>query len=126
MVTRAAALLTAARLVLDEPGRLGRGGHRSAALLTRGALEAALGRWLDGRAPGARSANFSVQLQCLHRLSEDRDMAARVAWTWAALSQATHHHGYELPPTRQDLERWLAVVHCFAEHHPHPEVRPHV
>lgn len=106
--------LTRARALLDNPGTLGRSWRRSAAFLGRIALEQSLDRWLDRHAPGARSANFSVQLLCLQHYCEDEGLASRVAWTWAALSKATHHQGYELPPSRVDLERWFGVIDAFA------------
>jgi hypothetical protein len=112
-VAPAQSYLHAATAVLDEPGGLGRAARRSAAFLIRGGLESALGDWLDGKSKGARAANFSVQLQCLQRLHPDQQLAARVAWTWAALSQATHHNGYELAPQRRDLERWMETVSAF-------------
>ena len=102
--------LASAQKVLDEPGCLGRAARRSAAFLIRHALESELGDFLDGKAPGARSANFSVQLQCLQRLHPDTELARRVSWTWEALSKATHHHGYEIPPSRKDLARWMGTV----------------
>ena len=107
------AILAAARMLLDDPDVLGRASRRATAFLVRGALEASLGEWLDQHARGARSANFRVQLLVLQRLGDEE--ASHIAWTWAALSQATHHHGYELPPTRGDLRRWLETVEGFRQ-----------
>ena len=106
-------LLQAAQTLLDEPGQLGRGARRSAAMLTRGALEAALKTWLDRHAPGAGSANFTVQLLVLHRLLPSAEQAGRVAWAWSALSRATHHNGYELAPRRRELVAWMEVASGF-------------
>ena len=105
--------LVAARTVLDEPGALGRAARRSAAFLIRTSLESTLRVFLNRAAPGATAANFTVRLHCLLHLHEDHELAARVAWTWAALSRATHHHGYEIPPPRRDLDRWMATVAEF-------------
>lgn len=109
------AWLQDAQKLLDEPGKLGRSSARSAAFLGRIALESALRRWLDTHAPGARAATFTVQLLCLQHFATDKELASRVAWTWEALSKATHHQGYELPPPRADLVRWFGVVERFAE-----------
>ncbi len=114
----AEAWLADARALLEAPGALGASAPRSVALLSRIALEEALRSWLDRNAPGARAANFSVQLLCLQHYADDKAFARRVAWTWEALSRATHHHGYELPPLTVDLQRWLQVVEALAVQRP--------
>jgi hypothetical protein len=83
---------------------------RAAAFLARQALEAEVEQQLKALMPGAQTANRSVQLVCLREVHADRELAARVAWTWAALSEACHHYGYELPPTHAELLGWLGTI----------------
>lgn len=56
-----------------------------------------------------------VQLICLRRYLDDHDLAARTSHAWSALSRACHHHPYELAPTADELQGWLAVVDEFVE-----------
>ena len=53
---------------------------------------------------------FTAQLLALQMVHDDPELAGRVAYAWAALSRATHHHGYELPATASALRSWMAVV----------------
>jgi hypothetical protein len=76
---------------------------RAAALLTRQHLEGALTGYWNRREPVLSRMNMRVQLACLRVYAADRAVAAGVAWTWYALSHATHHHPYELDPTREEL-----------------------
>lgn len=92
---------------------LGRTAQRSAALLARHALEGAVSDWLRREHRVAPGANFTVLLISLQHLFPDPVLAQRVAWTWSALSQACHHHGYELPPPLSDLLTWLDTVETF-------------
>ena len=75
---------------------------RAAALLARQYLEAALAGYWDAREPAIARLNMRVQLDCLRVYAGD-PVAADVAWTWHALSRATHHHPYELDPTMEEL-----------------------
>ena len=103
-------LLRAARALVDEPeAAVGGAWPRAAALLTRQALEGSLADWLAPRTAGGR-APITAQLITLRTLHPDPALTARVAFTWSALSEACHHHGYELPPTTADLLTWLATV----------------
>jgi hypothetical protein len=40
----------------------------------------------------------------------NRELAGSVAFTWGALSNACHHHVYELAPTAQELSLWADTV----------------
>ena len=66
-------------------------------------------RW----APGVRAASYRSQIIALTVLSPQPELARRVAFTWSALSAATHYHGYELPPAAADLHGWLRTVESF-------------
>lgn len=107
----AAELLDAARHVLDHPQRSTHGSWgRAAATLARQALEAHIRDLLGAQAPGARSTPMRTQLLCLSSLAADRDRAHALAYAWHRLSEATHHHAYELPPTAEELQTWLAII----------------
>ena len=49
-----------------------------------------------------------------HRYLGDDQLSARVAHTWAALSNACHYHSYELVPTAGELEGWIETMDAFA------------
>jgi hypothetical protein len=51
-----------------------------------------------------------VQLACLPHYLQPRDLADDVAYTWAVLSDACHHHAYEVGPTAEELRVRLDVV----------------
>ena len=38
------------------------------------------------------------------------EVALRTYWSYVALSCASHHHVYELPPTRDELVSWFQTV----------------
>jgi hypothetical protein len=40
----------------------------------------------------------------------DRELATETRFTWYALSRATHHHPYELDPTREELSSLLRAT----------------
>jgi hypothetical protein len=104
-------LLDAARMMVRRP-RPGTAGlwSRAAALLGRQALEAQLDQLWSRTAPGIERASTNCQLLCLPAFLADRGLAGRAAHAWAALTRACHHHPYELPPTAEELERWLDAV----------------
>ena len=105
------ALLDAARtLVTTSDTRMRFVWARAATHLGRQALEAGLDQyWLARGQPAISAAPMRAQLVCLP-FYLDGELAHRVAWTWAALSQAGHHHGYEFAPAGSDLTAWLDVV----------------
>lgn len=111
MTPRPHDLLSAARRLVDTHASTTTGvWARAAALLARQALEVTVGEMLDAEAPGVRAAPFRTQFLVLRALHQSDDLAARAAYTWVALSQATHHQGYELPPTSEALRGWIAAV----------------
>ena len=91
---------------------------RAAALLARQALEAGLDAHWAARAPGIEAASARAQLACLPDYLPDRDLAAEVAYTWAVLSAACHHHAYELGPTETELNARFAVVERLLKRNP--------
>ena len=96
-------LIAAARQLLDDPTHATVSAWpRAAALLARQALERALADYWDSRLPGAERLNMRAQLNCAH-IYLGGQLAGELTYTWYALSRATHHHPYELDPTREEL-----------------------
>ena len=116
MTTQAGEILQYARDAMVSSGGAGPAlWARCSALLTRQALEAALDEfWEEQRAPGVKDGSRHSQLLCLGSYLGDDQLAARVAHTWAALSNACHYHSYELVPTAGELEGWIETVDAFA------------
>jgi len=111
-----ASLLVVARDLLQRPTRATAGlWPRATALVARQALEGALDTFWQTRAPEVSHAPTHAQLLCLRRYLNDEDMAGRVAWAWASLSRACHHHAYEMPPSSTELATWIEVVEALGE-----------
>ena len=87
---------------------------RAAAFVVRQALEEAVYHALHSRFGVGRSTSFTAQMIALREVVDD-ELAATVAWTWSALSAATHAQGYALPPTVGELERWMETVQQIGE-----------
>jgi len=103
-------LLDAAQRMLEEPSRgTVSAWPRAVALLARQRLEAALGELWRARLPGAEQLTMRAQLACA-RSQLGPELAGELAYTWHALSRATHHHHYELDPTREELATLLSAV----------------
>lgn len=100
----------ARRLIAHEVGTTKGLWTRAAATLIRQAIEEKIHRLLAERAPGAQSAPMRSQLLCLETVIADKGRARELAYTWYRLSQALHHHAYELPPTGEELRGWIDVV----------------
>jgi hypothetical protein len=112
-----AALVAAARGVLDEPSAASSGGWpRMVAVLTRQALEQALAEfWVA--APGTAGllhCNYRTQFTCLP-FYLDAATAREADYLWATLSEACHYHAYELAPTASELTNWLDAVAGLVE-----------
>lgn len=104
------ALLEEARRMVRDPSHGADGAWaRSAVLLARQALEQAIRQRLIHSYGLAGEPPFKALLLASRAFLEDA-LARRAAWTWAALSRATHHHGYELAPNAAELERWMDTV----------------
>ena len=76
---------------------------RAAALLARQALEESLDTFWLARSLPLSSCPTRPQLLCLATYLPDASLAANVHHAWSALSDACHHHAYELAPTAQEL-----------------------
>ncbi|MPY94440.1 MAG: hypothetical protein GEV08_15680 [Acidimicrobiia bacterium] len=103
--------LAAARIVLDRKEAFGNASwHRSSALLARQALEAGIDRFWQAQSLEMRGVPRKRQLICLPWYLEDAAAARQVHETWAGLSNACHHHAYDLAPTAVELRAWFNDV----------------
>ena len=103
-------LLSEAERLLDEtPAGTASAWPRAAALLGRQSLEGELTRFWWRHAPGVERVPMRAQLACL-RFYAPPDVGSDVSFTWHALSRATHHHPYDLDPTREELASLLAAT----------------
>lgn len=83
---------------------------RAAALLARRALEGSVDDALRRAGAAPERATFSGQMLALAALIDDEALARRGFATWHALSEACHHHGYELPPSADELASRVHTV----------------
>ena len=106
-------LLVAAFAVLtnDEPVLAGRR-LVTAAALARQAIEDSIDNWLDERGLTGHSTKRQAFL-CLTALHPEPELAQELHNVWAQLSGACHAISYDLPPTSDELERWMAVADKF-------------
>lgn len=112
--TDAAMLLKAAHVVIERRNQATRGvWPKAAALLGRQALEAAI----TERFPSLAGAAGRHRNLCLPYLLGDDALARDLIQSWGALSHATHHHAYDLPPTAGELGRWLGAVEMLVDEH---------
>lgn len=107
--TPAQLLSTADDLLSEASGSTTGSWPRAVAILCRQALEGSLHDFWRAKAPGLEAASERAQLLCF-RTYVAPDLAARVEHSWAALSRASHHHGYELSPTASELAGWLEMT----------------
>ncbi|MET7373431.1 hypothetical protein [Micromonospora arida] len=80
---------------------------RACACLIRLALEGGVDAYWRRVKPtvAACRQGRAKQLMLRGRLGPGRETARRVAFAWATLSAATHHHCYEMAPTAAELRR---------------------
>ena len=89
---------------------------RASALLARHALEELLEEfWAVHAPPLAEIKNRRAQLIALRGYPSVADAVSSLRVAYAGLSSGCHHHPYELPPTRAELDGRIAVVERFAE-----------
>lgn len=107
-------LAEARRLTAGQIAADGGAWARSAAFLARQALEVGARRALVRKYSVSKGASFKAQMLSLRAVA-DNELARDAYYTWTALSGATHHHEYTLPPTAWELNRWMAVVERVLE-----------
>lgn len=110
------ALLRAARDVLAQPDSVSAGvWPRAAAHLCRQALESGLAAFWAKRMPGVESLPLRAKLLCLPSCFEDPQLSRTISYTWGALSNACHHHVYELAPTAAEIAGWIDTVEALLD-----------
>lgn len=87
---------------------------RASALLARHALEELLEEFWAVHAPPVARANRRAQMVSLRGYPTVADAVPSIRVAYAGLSAGCHHHPYELPPTRAELDGLIAVVEGFA------------
>jgi hypothetical protein len=87
---------------------------RAVAFLARQALEEAVSTVLSARATGSEACPARAQLLCLPTYAPT-EAAHDATYLWGVLSRACHHHPYELAPTAEELDRWIAEVERLSE-----------
>ena len=109
-------LLRAARHILAQPDKVSPGvWPRAATHLCRQALELGLAAFWAKRLPGVESLPLRAQLLCLPSFFDDPELSQRTSYTWAALSNACHHHVYELAPSSAEIAGWIDTVEAMLE-----------
>lgn len=104
-------LLAAAQRLLDRPdSRTAAIWSRAAALLARQALEQGLDDYWRSKGLRLDTLGTKPQLICLEAYLADREVAASTNDAWSNLTQACHHHPYELSAGRDELRTWLEAV----------------
>jgi hypothetical protein len=100
--------LVAARELLDRTDAETSGlWPRAAALLARQALEQGLDDYWRAKGLSLGDCGTYQQLICLADYLGDASLVGHAHYAWAALSEACHHHPYELAPGQGELGAWI-------------------
>jgi hypothetical protein len=112
----AAEQLQWARYLLDHGSAATAGvWPRASALLARHALEQLLEEFWSPIAPSlVATRNVRAQLIALRGYAPVTASASPVSAAYAGLCRGCHHHPYELPPTRAELDWLIRTVERFA------------
>ena len=108
-------LLRAARHVLETKNAAAGVWPRAAAHLCRQALESGLAEFWSKCVPGVQSLPLRAQLLSLPAFFNDPQLSRQASYVWAALSNACHHHVYELAPTAPEILAWIDTVDAMLE-----------
>lgn len=121
-MSSAESLLDQASSVLAEPSAYS---NRAACWIARAALEDAVDNLLATRnrdAPGATMRSKLTVLQvAFERDSAEVPALAEYAWAW--LSQACHHHAFELTPPASEVRHLIDLVRELVSTHSAPARR---
>lgn len=85
---------------------------RAAAWFARSALELVLVEMVQNKGCEAGRANTRTLLGCVESLysEDDPQVAANAQYAWDQLSEASHHHAYELAPTHVEVAGLVDLV----------------
>jgi hypothetical protein len=101
-------LLVQASAVLGEATAYS---NRAACWIARAALESAVDDLLDTRHCSAPEASMRSKLTLLQvAFGQDDGVPARAGYAWNGLSQACHHHAFELAPTVSEVRHLIHLV----------------
>jgi hypothetical protein len=103
--------LALARGLLERPDARTAGlWPRAAALLARQALEQGLDAYWRARGLRLDPCSTFTQLVCLREYLGDDALAGHAHHAWSSLSEACHHHPYEIAPGHPELLAWTDAV----------------
>lgn len=104
--------LEQAQLLLQRPGPVGHQSLRMVCWLLRSVLEQSFDDLADARGVELGTATGKARLICLRSLYQDvaPELANEAEAAWTRLSQAVHHHAYELSPTLGEVEELAGMV----------------
>lgn len=111
-MSNAASLLEQASTVLSEATGYS---NRAACWIARAALESAVDDLLATRGRSASEASMRSKLSVLQVAYEhEPDVAVRAEYAWSVLSQACHHHAFELTPAALEVRHLIELVAALA------------
>lgn len=89
---------------------------RAAAWVTRSALEEVIHGLIRAKDFEPGRASVRSLLSCIEVLYQDEapNLATASQYAWDSLSQASHHHAYELAPTHSEVSALADVVENLA------------
>ena len=110
------ALIEQARELLERAGPGEPHAARAACWVARSALEDELRSLLRVKGADVEGANMRSVLVALRVVAgDDPGVTLRAEYAWARLSDASHHHAYELAPTLGEARALVDLVEWIAE-----------
>lgn len=111
-----ASLLEQASAVLQEATAHS---NRAACWIARAGLESAVDGLLETKHRSAPEATMRSKLTVLQVVFEqDNELATRADYAWVRLSQACHHHAFELAPTATEVRHLIQLVEALVHDAP--------
>ncbi len=119
----AESLLEQATVVLAEATPYS---NRAACWIARAALESAVDDLLASQDRDAAEATMRSKLTVLQVAywNSQANVPAVAEYAWSGLSQACHHHAFELTPAASEVQHLIDLVRKLADTAPHPRVTP--
>ncbi len=108
------ALLARATAILDGELEVPVNPARAAAWLARSALEDRLRELIEAKGCNPSRAKTRTLLSCVESLyQDDPSIASTAQYAWDRLSEACHHHAYELSPTITEVRSLVEAVNAL-------------
>lgn len=110
--------LDQAAALLDGTLRVRVHSVRAAAWVTRSALEEVVSGLVRAKGLDPGNATTRTLLGCIEVLYQEDapHIASEAQYAWDALTQASHHHAYELAPTHAEVRTLTDLVRRVAGH----------